>query len=91
MTTTTTTLGRLSPRADQTLERLLKGDSEKEVAGHLGISPNTVHTYVKSVYRAYGVRSRAELLSLFYRAAVVAAGTGPTEVTGEDRRPAQVG
>ena len=37
----------LSPRMRQTLDRLLAGDSEKEIAARFGRSRNTVHVYVK--------------------------------------------
>jgi DNA-binding NarL/FixJ family response regulator len=56
---------RLSPRLQQTLARLLAGDSEKQVARHLALSKNTVHVYVKALYRHYNVNSRAELLAKF--------------------------
>ena len=55
--------GPLSPRLQQTLQSLLAGDSEKQVARKLGLSPHTVHVYVKKLYRRYGVSSRAELLA----------------------------
>ena len=58
----------LAPRIAQTLELLLEGGSEKELAGQLGLSRHTVHVYVKSIYRHYGVCSRAELMALFVRA-----------------------
>jgi DNA-binding CsgD family transcriptional regulator len=57
----------LSPRQRQTLIALLEGDSEKEVALRLGLSVNTVHEYVTSLYRHFGVSSRAELLAHFLR------------------------
>jgi DNA-binding CsgD family transcriptional regulator len=57
----------LSPRHRQTLQRMLVGDSEKQVAGHLGVSPHTVHVYVKALYRHYEVNSRGELLAKFVR------------------------
>jgi hypothetical protein len=38
------------------------GDSEKEAAVALGISTNTLHCYVKEIYRAFAVNSRGELL-----------------------------
>jgi DNA-binding NarL/FixJ family response regulator len=41
------------------------GDSEKQVARHLGLSKNTVHVYVKQLYRGYAVNSRGELLAKF--------------------------
>ncbi len=59
---------RLSPRMLQTLELLLGGDAEKEVAYKLGVSPHTVHVYVKALYRSFGVNSRAELLAAVFAA-----------------------
>jgi DNA-binding NarL/FixJ family response regulator len=58
----------LAPRHVQTLERMLKGDSEKQVARHLEVSPHTVHVYIKVLYRHFRVSSRGELLALFVRA-----------------------
>ncbi len=53
----------MPPRQRQVLQRLLAGDAEKEVAHRLDLTPGTVHQYVKDVYRACGVTSRAELLA----------------------------
>jgi DNA-binding CsgD family transcriptional regulator len=53
----------LSPRQRQTLELLLSGNAEKEIATHLAISRHTVHVYVKSIYKIFGVCSRGELLA----------------------------
>jgi DNA-binding NarL/FixJ family response regulator len=55
----------LTPRVQQTLIRMLAGDSEKEVAHHLGVSRHTVHVYVKALYRHFDVSSRGELLAHF--------------------------
>ncbi len=52
----------LSPRLEQTLERLLTGDSEKQIARRLQLSPHTIHDYVKALYRHFDVSSRAELI-----------------------------
>jgi DNA-binding NarL/FixJ family response regulator len=60
----------LSPRMRQTLDRLLVGDSEKQIANHLGLSRHTVHVYVKAIYKGFGVSSRGELLSKFVRAPI---------------------
>jgi DNA-binding CsgD family transcriptional regulator len=49
----------------QTLERLLQGDSEKEIAVRFKRSRHTVHVYVKKLYQRYGVSSRGELFALF--------------------------
>lgn len=53
----------LSPRLRQTLASLLEGDSEKQMAARLGLSPATTHQYVTALYRRFGVQSRAQLLA----------------------------
>jgi DNA-binding CsgD family transcriptional regulator len=53
----------LAPRQRQTLELLLEGKSEKEIANQFAISRHTVHVYVKLLYKRFGVSSRAELLA----------------------------
>ena len=53
----------LSPRLRQTLACLLEGDSEKQVAGRLGLSLPTTHQYVTALYKRFGVRSRAQLMA----------------------------
>lgn len=58
---------RLSPRLRQTLDRLLAGDSEKQIAVRLRISPHTVHVYAKQLHKRFGVASRGELLARFVR------------------------
>ncbi|WP_437626061.1 response regulator transcription factor [Sorangium sp. So ce1151] len=63
-----TTQKRLSRRAQQTLDGLMLGRSEKEIAAELGLSPHTIHEYVTSIYRSFGVRSRGELLAKCLRA-----------------------
>lgn len=55
----------LSPRGRVVLRALLSGDSEKEAAARLSLTVRSFHQYVVSVYRAFGVRSRAELISKF--------------------------
>jgi DNA-binding CsgD family transcriptional regulator len=66
-TTTDPSPSDLSPRLQTVLASLLEGDSEKQVAARLGLSPYTVHEYVKRVYDHFGARSRAELLGYFLR------------------------
>lgn len=53
----------LSPRLRQTLACLVEGDSEKQIAARLGVSYATVHQYVTTLYRRFGVNSRAQLLA----------------------------
>lgn len=57
----------LSPRLRQVLHGLLAGQSEKQVALDLGISPHIVNGYVKVLYRHFGVCSRGELMAHFVR------------------------
>src|SRR4051794_6467624 len=52
----------LSRRERQVLALLVTGRSEKQVALELEISPHTVHVYVKSLYKLFGVCSRTDLL-----------------------------
>ena len=58
---------KLPPRVRQTLEELLAGDQEKEIANRMGVSRHTVHVYVKQLYRKFNVSSRGELLARFVR------------------------
>jgi hypothetical protein len=60
----------LPRRVSSTLERLMAGESDKEIAAQLAISPHTVRQYVKRIYRAYGVSSRAQLIARFARGGV---------------------
>jgi DNA-binding CsgD family transcriptional regulator len=53
----------LPPRLRQTLEYLLTGDTERQVALKMSLSVHTVHDYVKALYSHFGVSSRGELLS----------------------------
>lgn len=57
------TVADMAPRLRQTLLCLLQGKSEKQAAIRMGISPATVHEYVKQLHRHFGVSSRGELLS----------------------------
>ncbi len=57
----------LPPRVQETLRCLLEGDGEKQAAARMGLSRETVHQYVKALYRHYQVASRAELLARVLR------------------------
>jgi DNA-binding CsgD family transcriptional regulator len=58
---------RLPPRVRETLRCLLEGDGEKQSAARMGLSTETVHQYVKTLYRYYRAASRAELLARVLR------------------------
>ncbi len=53
----------LAPRLRQTLEYLLAGHTERQVALKMSLSVHTVHDYVKALYIHFGVSSRGELIS----------------------------
>jgi len=56
-------LAGLSPRLRSVAECFLRGLTIKETAAELGLSPATVMSYSKPLYRALGVRSRPEMLA----------------------------
>lgn len=56
-------IARLYPRHRTILNLLCEGWDRKKIARHLGISPNTVHGYLKEIFRHFGVSSQAELIA----------------------------
>jgi DNA-binding NarL/FixJ family response regulator len=57
-------LGALSPRHRDVLELLAEGLRNDEIAGRLGLSPNTVKFHVRELYLRIGVRNRVEASQL---------------------------
>lgn len=53
-------LGKLSPREKEILEQLAKGYLYKEIVENLGISLDTVRTYIRGIYTKLQVHSRTE-------------------------------
>jgi DNA-binding CsgD family transcriptional regulator len=58
-------LAPLTARQRQVLARLLRGDSEKQIAYEFDLGRATVHDHVLALYRHFAVSSRGELLSRF--------------------------
>jgi len=52
----------LTSRQRDALRELKRGRTEAEIARRLGVTYNTVHTYVRKIYRHFGVHSKAKLL-----------------------------
>ena len=52
----------LPPQLALTLQQLLQGLSEKEIANRMKLSRHTVHAYAKVIYQRLAVNSRGELL-----------------------------
>jgi DNA-binding CsgD family transcriptional regulator/MFS family permease len=57
------TLDPLTAREQEVLQLILSGKSNREIAGALFISENTVKTHARSIFSKYDVSSRAELIS----------------------------
>ncbi len=57
------TLDPLTVREQEVLQLILSGKSNREIAGTLFISENTVKTHVRNVFSKYDVSSRVELIS----------------------------
>jgi DNA-binding NarL/FixJ family response regulator len=55
----------LSPREQEVLDCLSKGFLYKEIAEKLGISYETVHTYIRRIYEKLQVRTRTEAVAKF--------------------------
>lgn len=55
----------LSPRQRLVLNQLVLGASRRAIATHLHLAENTVHGYVKKIFRHFGVHSQAELIARF--------------------------
>ena len=53
----------LPPRLREVLGHLRSGDSEKQIATRMCLSPHTVHNHARRLYARFGATSRAELLS----------------------------
>jgi DNA-binding NarL/FixJ family response regulator len=63
----TQTTESLSPREQEVLDCLSQGFLYKEIAEKLGISYETVHTYVRRIYEKLQVRTRTEAVAKFLR------------------------
>ena len=53
----------LTSREQEVVQLILSGKSNREIAGALSISENTVKTHARSIFSKYDVSSRAELIS----------------------------
>ena len=57
----------LSQREQEVLECLSQGFLYKEIAEKLGISYETVHTYIRRIYEKLQVRTRTEAVAKFLK------------------------
>ncbi|MBQ9777556.1 MAG: helix-turn-helix transcriptional regulator [Clostridia bacterium] len=54
----------LTAKECEVLERMLAGESRKQIAADLHVSENTVKTHVKHIYEKLGVSGREEIQAL---------------------------
>jgi DNA-binding NarL/FixJ family response regulator len=57
----------LSPREREVLDLLSQGLMYKEIAEKIGVSYETVHTYIRRIYEKLQVRTRTEAVAKFLR------------------------
>lgn len=62
----------LTPTEQRVLQLLLTDAPEKRIAHQLGLADSTTHQYVVAIFRKFGVRSRAALMSLWLSPATAA-------------------
>lgn len=84
--TETKTPVELAPRVRETLEALLAGAQDKEIAEQLGISHHTVRQYVKVLYRTFEVTSRSQLIARWHTRDVSTPTKSMVVQSGESKR-----
>jgi DNA-binding NarL/FixJ family response regulator len=67
MRTETGAASKLTPREQEVLWLLTEGLKQKEIAGRLFISENTVGTHTEHIFTKLGVRNRAQAVAHAYR------------------------
>lgn len=66
----------LTPKETEIIALLLKGLSNRIIAGQLYISENTLKTHLRNIYRKFGVGQKRELLSQVVSRQSLGGGTG---------------
>lgn len=59
------TLPQLPPRCRLIMNHLVRGQTRKRIADHLGLSGQTINGYVRKIFAHFGVHSQAELIARF--------------------------
>jgi DNA-binding CsgD family transcriptional regulator len=69
---------RLSAREQVALSFLTTGLTNKDIASRMGVSPNTVKAFLRTVMSKMGVATRTELMKIFLDHAYIAHRSGPS-------------
>ncbi len=81
---------KLTPRESQLVRLVAQGLRNKEIAGELGLSENSVKVYVSKLFHKIGVSDRYALAVYGLRNLVDSPAATDREHPGEDRRAAQI-
>ncbi len=60
-------LEEITLREKQVLKLIVKGFSQKEIAGELSLSPKTIETHKEKLMKRLGAKNQAELISMAYK------------------------
>ena len=58
---------RLTEREREVVELLIQGLTNKEIAGRMNISPNTVRAFIRMVMGKLGVSTRSGIVGILFR------------------------
>ncbi|WP_229075591.1 helix-turn-helix transcriptional regulator [Actinoplanes sp. DH11] len=67
----------LAPHLQETLECLAAGETAREMAARLFISPNTVKSRLKTLYQQLGARDQAHAVAIAFRLGILRATDDP--------------
>ncbi|KUL40162.1 MULTISPECIES: helix-turn-helix domain-containing protein [Actinoplanes] len=78
----------LAPHLQEVIESLAAGETAREMAARLCISPNTVKSRLKTLYQQLGARDQAHAVAIGFRIGVLGAtgGAPPVRERPDDRR-----
>lgn len=79
----------LAPHLQEIIESLAAGETAREMAARLYISPNTVKSRLRTLYQQLGARDQAHAVAIAFRIGVLRAAGDPEK--GPDRQPVMIG